>query len=328
MNFGQNTISRLLFSVVLIGAFTIVNAKTKDSNSNIYKRFSAVQCDSLVKASELNPEFVILDVRTPNEFNSYHLKGAINYNSGGGNVFDEQLKSLPKHKLYLLHCQSGSRSAVAFTKMKNLGFEEVYEMIGGISAWRSAGFPTTTAVEPKLMIVSVTTKTTKSAVNDTTLVTITNRANGALSFSNLFFNDEHTVQTDFDNLKTLSGAQDYTFLIVHQAGLGDTTKVTLESNGGNISFEIGNSLSTYACLNQVTELKLYPNPVSGRLFFDAGNELMEEIHISDLSGKIVLEIKSENNTENINVSLLPAGIYLARIKLKNDIITRKFVVKR
>ncbi len=323
--------SKFLVSVVIFpGLFLFINmalhAEEKDNQANIYRRFSAIQCDSLVKANETNPNFVILDVRTPGEWNNYHLSGSINHSTGSA-TFDAELAGLPKHKRYLLHCQSGSRSAGAFTKMKNLGFAEVYEMIGGISAWKNAGFPTTTATPPKLMVVSVL-KINQNTGNDTTLVTVTNRANGILSLSKLTLTDEHTVQTSFDNQKTLNGAQDYSFYVVHPAGLEDTTRVLLESNGGNISFTIGNSLSTYANLNPFSQIKLYPNPVSDRLFFDAGIELIEEITISDLNGKQQANLKPAGYYVNIDVSAFENGIYLARIKTGSRIFTQKFVVKQ
>jgi len=312
------------FSFLLITGTFLLNSA---SGGNIYKQLNVAKCDSLVKANEINPNFVILDVRTPGEWNSSHLLGSINH-SIGNTIFDAELAALPKHKIYLLHCQSGTRSAPAFAKMKNLGFAEVYEMIGGISAWKSAGFATTTYAGPKLMLVSVLKRSSKSAAFDTTRVTVTNRANGSLLFTGIKIKDDHSVNHNFDLTKTLNGAGDYSFLIFHPAGFGDSTKIAVESNGGNIGFAIGNPLFVYAKTNRMPEIKIYPNPVSDRLFFDAGTEIIEEIYISDLTGKTILQTKPEGNTGNIHVSELRAGIYIARIKLQNNVITRKFVVKR
>lgn len=317
--------SFVLLNFIVLFTFHSSTADEKGNQANIYKRFTALQCDSLIKANESNPNFVILDVRTPSEWNNYHLLGSVNHSTGSA-TFDAELAALPKHKLYLLHCQSGGRSAGAFAKMKTLGFAEVYEMIGGLNSWNSAKLPTTTISGPKLMVISVI-KNTNNAANDTTQVTVTNRSNGVLSFTNISFTDEHSVQTDFNNLKTLSGAEDYTFNIVHPAGLGDTTLLSLQSNGGNINITIGNSLSTLAISNSITELKLFPNPVSDILFFDAGNVILEKIDITDLTGKIVLTRLSYTNREDVDVSGFKAGIYFARIKTQNRMITRKFVVK-
>jgi len=112
----------MLFVCLFISKFVL--AEQQEIKGNIYKRFTAAQCDSLIKANKTNPNFVILDVRTPGEYSSYHLIDAINRNTGDPN-FDAQLASLPKHKLFLMHCQSGGRSAGAFVKMKELGFAEV-----------------------------------------------------------------------------------------------------------------------------------------------------------------------------------------------------------
>jgi rhodanese-related sulfurtransferase len=316
----------VLFTGLLLLLILPSKAETNEIQDNIYKRFTATQSDSLVKANESNPDFVVLDVRTPSEWSNYHILGSINHSTGSA-TFDAELAALPKHKLYLLHCQSGSRSAGAFAKMKNLRFAEVYEMIDGITAWRNAGLPTTTVSGPKLMVASVA-KSTKSAGNDTTFVTVTNRANGVLSFSNLLFTDSHAVQTNFDKLKTIAGAEDYSFFIIHPAGMGDSTHVSLTSNGGTITFAIGNSLSTNAFFNPLKEIKLYPNPVSERLFFDAGIATIEEITISDLTGKQVANLHPSGNIENIDVSALSNGIYMARIKSGERIITQKFVVKQ
>ncbi len=317
----------LVYIFLLEITFGITNAVAEPivTQGNIYKQLTAIKCDSLIKANETNPNFVILDVRTASEWSSYHLLGSIN-RSTGLTDFDAQLAALPKHKLYLLHCQSGGRSAGAFSKMKNLCFAEVYEMIGGLNAWNSAKLPTTTVSGPKLMVVSLV-KRTKSAGNDTTLVTVTNRANGILSFSNFSFTDAHAVQNNFNNLKTIAGAEDYSFFVVHPAGMGDSTNVSLASNGGNVSFAIGNSLSTNAVFNPFAEFKLYPNPVSEQLFFDSGTETIEEITISDLTGKQVLILQTSEHLENIDVSTFRNGIYFARIKTNETIITRKFVVK-
>jgi rhodanese-related sulfurtransferase len=318
----------LLFSFLFAISFNVKNVIAEENNSsgNIYKQMTALKCDSLVKANETNPNFVILDVRSLTEWTGYHLNGSINHSTGNA-TFDAELAALPKHKLYLLHCQSGSRSAGAFEKMKKLGFAEVYEMIGGISAWRNAGLPTTTLSSPKLMVVSAIKKS-NSAGNDSTQVTVTNRANGVLSFSNYTFTDEHVVKSDFNILKTIEGAQDYSFFVVHPAGLGDTTLVALSSNGGNVSLAIGNSLSVYAGSNPTPELRLYPNPVTDRIIIDTSNEWIEEITITDLTGKLLVNLKSSEISKRIDVSEFREGIYLARVKIRDEIITRKFVVKR
>jgi rhodanese-related sulfurtransferase len=296
------------------------------NSANVYKQLTANQCDSLIKANELNPNFIILDVRTPTEWNGYHLLGSIN-NSTGSATFDADLAALPKHKLYLLHCQSGGRSAGAFAKMKTLGFAVVYEMIGGLNSWNAAKLPTTTVVGPKLMIVGIT-KSTKNAANDTTIIKVTNRSNGKLTFSKIDIKDDHSTKSDFDLAKTLNGAEDYSFKIIHQTGFGDSTKVGIESNGGNLAFAIANSVSVNSVNHILTELNIYPNPASDNLRVESANGLIREISIFDITGKLIFRDKPEKNPELIDVSTFKAGIYLSVIQVEQQTITRKIVIRR
>jgi len=103
----MNVRKNITLFIFLIGIALIVQtatAETSDLSWNIYKQLTAVKCDSLVKANENNPNFVILDVRTPGEYSGSHLMGAINRSTGDSN-FDAQLAALPKHKLFLMHCR-------------------------------------------------------------------------------------------------------------------------------------------------------------------------------------------------------------------------------
>ena len=81
-----------------------------------------------------HPKAVILDVRTPQEFGSGHLPGALNIDIHGYD-FEEQIENLDKDKAYYVYCRSGGRSGAASRYMKSKGFPEVYNMLGGILAW-------------------------------------------------------------------------------------------------------------------------------------------------------------------------------------------------
>jgi len=331
----MSTKANILVSIVFL--FSIVlnvkpsNAETFNTTANIYKRLSAVQCDSLIKANETNPNFVILDVRTLAEYNSYHLMGSINRNSGDAN-FDSQLSALPKLKRFLLHCQSGGRSAGAFTKMKNLDYAEVYEMIGGLNAWVNASLPTTKITGPKLMLVSYKGILT-SSISDTVKVTITNRANEKLTFSTVLFSDVHYIENNFNNETNLEGAQDYTFTIVHSPIYSgdDSTKIRLESNGGNLELNIvfKNGVIQGIDAIGIEEITLYPNPARDKLYFKNMNaDIINNFSVINIVGKIVLNENVVLSNEGIDVSGLLNGIYVARIKTGQQIVSKKFVLKK
>jgi rhodanese-related sulfurtransferase len=83
---------------------------------------------------------VVLDIRTPEEFNDVRLAGAINVDYYDAD-FADQLDALDKNDPYVMYCRSGNRSSDAIKTMKELGFVEVYEIDGGIVNWYDSGFP-------------------------------------------------------------------------------------------------------------------------------------------------------------------------------------------
>ncbi|MGO8696106.1 MAG: rhodanese-like domain-containing protein [Limisphaerales bacterium] len=83
---------------------------------------------------------MILDVRTPREFASGHLQGALNVDVNAPD-FAERIKALDKNKTYLVHCASGVRSTRACENLARLDFPRLYNLAGGIKAWIKAGEP-------------------------------------------------------------------------------------------------------------------------------------------------------------------------------------------
>ena len=83
--------------------------------------------------------YFLLDVRTPEEYSAGHLKGAVNINFYE-QAFEEKIDSLDKRKKYLVYCKSGGRSRQAMFLMRDLGFEEVCNLSGGILAWDAQGY--------------------------------------------------------------------------------------------------------------------------------------------------------------------------------------------
>jgi rhodanese-related sulfurtransferase len=72
----------------------------------------------------------ILDVRAPWEFSMEYIKGAENLDCTNPE-FKEQLLDLVLEKKYIVYCKSGVRGGKVLNLMKNLGFTEVYNIIGG-----------------------------------------------------------------------------------------------------------------------------------------------------------------------------------------------------
>ena len=86
------------------------------------------------------PGVIILDVRTPEEFNAGHIENAININVADSN-FSSEVSKLDKNATVAVYCRSANRSAVATNEMAELGFTDMYDMQGGIIDWEAAGGP-------------------------------------------------------------------------------------------------------------------------------------------------------------------------------------------
>ena len=101
------------------------------------KSKTALDAKSFSKKQE-ETKGAIVDVRTPKEFNEGHLQNAKNFNWKGSD-FDKEVSSLKKSEPIFVYCRSGRRSAEAASRMRAMGFKEVYELAGGIIAWEEAG---------------------------------------------------------------------------------------------------------------------------------------------------------------------------------------------
>ncbi|MCX6431858.1 MAG: rhodanese-like domain-containing protein [Actinobacteria bacterium] len=82
-----------------------------------------------------------IDVRTPDEFGTGHIEGAINYNVEGPD-FAAQIAGLDPAGVYAVYCRSGNRSQAAVAAMSQAGINGIYELESGIGGWEAAGLPT------------------------------------------------------------------------------------------------------------------------------------------------------------------------------------------
>lgn len=97
---------------------------------------------AFIKQAKADTTSIILDVRTPGEYNEEHLAGAQQLDFLNSEAFDAGIKQLDKSHTYYVYCRSGKRSHNACIKMKKQGFK-VFDMEGGILNWKKLGMPTT-----------------------------------------------------------------------------------------------------------------------------------------------------------------------------------------
>ena len=91
-----------------------------------------------VQASLGHQAVTLLDVRNQNEWDSGHIPGARHIALG---YLGDRLADVPRDKPVVIHCASGSRSAIGASVLKAHGIDNVSNFSGGMSAWRKAGLP-------------------------------------------------------------------------------------------------------------------------------------------------------------------------------------------
>jgi rhodanese-related sulfurtransferase len=126
---------------------------------------------NLIQQNINNPHFIILDVRTADEFNAGHIAGAVNIDYTSAQ-FTADVSLLDKSNQYLVYCATGVRGAAATQIMLGLGFTNVQNVAGGITAWIQDGYPTTAPVTTTPSTTSTKSENglqLQASVNTTTL---------------------------------------------------------------------------------------------------------------------------------------------------------------
>ncbi len=97
----------------------------------------SLKADAFAAKLEQTPGAILLDVRTPGEFGSGSIKDAQNIDFNA-KEFKTRIAALDKSKPYFVFCLSGGRSKDAADYMRQNGFGEVYDMKGGLLAWKDS----------------------------------------------------------------------------------------------------------------------------------------------------------------------------------------------
>lgn len=85
---------------------------------------------------------VLIDVRTPNEFNTEHIAGAVNFNIQS-DKFNANSDSIDKTRPCFLYCAIGGRSLEAYKTMKKNGFKYLFVLDGALVEWKRQNMPLT-----------------------------------------------------------------------------------------------------------------------------------------------------------------------------------------
>jgi rhodanese-related sulfurtransferase len=101
---------------------------------------SPAEAAGIVEENVGNNGFVLLDLRTPEEYAAGKIEGAVNIDFYDAD-FRQQLDALDRDTHYLVYCNSGNRSGQSLPIFEDLGFREVDNVATGITGWYDSGYP-------------------------------------------------------------------------------------------------------------------------------------------------------------------------------------------
>ncbi len=131
------------FYLKLMMLFLVLGAASC-SSGNVNNTFAQLDAKSFKKKWEKERNnAVLIDVRTPAEFQGGHIESAKNIDYNNPN-FESELGKIDKNKTVFVYCLSGGRSSATVSSLENKGFKNIIELEGGMMAWRSAGLPEST----------------------------------------------------------------------------------------------------------------------------------------------------------------------------------------
>jgi len=105
--------------------------QSPNQQSGIFKKINKKE---FAKKLLEKKEKILIDVRTPEEFQLGTIQDARNINFYDSN-FEKELSKIDKSKPVFIFCKSGGRSGKALKKMKTMEFREVYDLKGGYLGW-------------------------------------------------------------------------------------------------------------------------------------------------------------------------------------------------
>ncbi len=116
---------------ILLSALLFTSCASSNNQTNTYRQISMDEAGAMM---EQESGYIILDVRTPEEYAEKHIPNAINVPNE--NIGTDEISALPdKDQLIMVYCRSGRRSKEAAEKLVKLGYTNIVEF-GGIIDWK------------------------------------------------------------------------------------------------------------------------------------------------------------------------------------------------
>jgi rhodanese-related sulfurtransferase len=122
---------KLLFFLLVLSSLSCTQTAVQAQSGKL----NAAEFESILSKDKT---VQLVDVRTPEEYAAGHIEGArlIDFYDTD---FAARIGKLDKSKPVMVYCAAGGRSASAAEQLNKMGFKKVYDLTGGMRAWRAAG---------------------------------------------------------------------------------------------------------------------------------------------------------------------------------------------
>ncbi len=144
---SSKILSYIILPMLLLGlgnpflnAQMVLNPKfEKKIDQTIDRSIPIISCSTLKKQLSKQQKIYLLDARAVREYQVSHLPNAIHI--GYDHFQKDKVNSIPKDATVVLYCSIGYRSEKIGKQLKSMGFQQVYNLYGGIFEWSNRAYP-------------------------------------------------------------------------------------------------------------------------------------------------------------------------------------------
>ena len=138
MSVGRNWMLTIVVAVIVVAAIFLVWRQIAPGSEAVAAGSGRIQPQQYQSDFvESNSPHLLVDVRTPQEFSTGHIEGAVNIPVQS---LAQRMNEIPQDQPVVLYCRSGNRSSKAAKILASAGYDQVYDL-GGIINWQSQGLP-------------------------------------------------------------------------------------------------------------------------------------------------------------------------------------------
>jgi len=266
------------------------------------------------------PDLVVLDVRTKSEYDGGHIYGAVWIPVSQLATRIGELVDHENHEI-IVYCASGGRSVTASGILDSSGFTKVYNMLGGISAWQSAGYPVYIATVHNVN-TTFNYDTIQAAINvPQTLDGHTILVDAGIYYEHIIVNKAVSLIGE-DRSKTIIDGNGTGTVVRSIASDVEIEEFTVQ-NGGDVP---NSGIIIGSCINNAIRDSVIRNNAYGiELLKSNGSSIFENTIMNNSWAGIYIHDSNENTIHGNTITNNSIGTWIASSTVPNTFYHNKFI---